>query len=88
VVVVGIAPGTTAVPIEITRLVRRSITLKGSYGARMRADVPDLIRMVSAGQLNVSQPITRRYRLDEAETAYGALNRGEITGRAIVVVER
>lgn len=88
VVVVGIAPGTTAVPIEITRLVRRSITLKGSYGARMRADVPELIRMVSAGQLNVSQPITRRYRLDEAETAYGALNRGEITGRAIVVVER
>ncbi len=86
VVVVGIAPGTAAVPIEITRLVRRSITLIGSYGARMRADVPDLIRLVASGRINVSQPITRRYRLDEADAAYAALNRGEITGRAIVVM--
>ncbi len=87
VVVVGIAPGMAAVPIEITRLVRRSITLKGSYGARMRTDVPELIRMVTAGQINLSQPITRRFRLDEADAAYGALNRGEITGRGIVVMQ-
>ncbi|HET7875793.1 MAG TPA: zinc-binding dehydrogenase [Methylomirabilota bacterium] len=86
VVVVGIAAGTAAVPIEITRLVRRSIRLIGSYGARMRADVPDLIRLVSSGRLDLASPITRRYRLDDADQAYGALNRGEITGRAIVVV--
>jgi S-(hydroxymethyl)glutathione dehydrogenase/alcohol dehydrogenase len=86
VVVVGIAPGTAAVPIEITRLVRRSIRLIGSYGARMRADVPDLIRLVAAGRIKLDQPITRRYRLDEADAAYSALSRGEITGRAIVVV--
>jgi len=34
----------------------------------------------------VTQPITRRYRLDQAEEAYRALDRGEITGRAIVVM--
>jgi S-(hydroxymethyl)glutathione dehydrogenase/alcohol dehydrogenase len=86
VVVVGIAPGTEAAPIEITRLVRRSITLKGSYGARMRADVPVLMGLTAAGQLNPSQLITRRYGLDEADAAYSALSQGKITGRAIVVV--
>ena len=37
--------------------------------------------------INLSQPITRRFRLDEADAAYGALNRGEITGRGIVVMQ-
>jgi S-(hydroxymethyl)glutathione dehydrogenase/alcohol dehydrogenase len=86
VVVVGIAPGTEAAPIEITRLVRRSITLKGSYGARMRTDVPELTRLVAGGRLNPSQLITRRFGLNEVDAAYTALNRGEITGRAIVVM--
>jgi S-(hydroxymethyl)glutathione dehydrogenase/alcohol dehydrogenase len=87
VVVVGIAAGNAAVPIEITRLVRRSITLRGSYGARMRTDVPALIGMTAHGQISTSALITRRYGLDEAPEAYAALNRGEITGRAIVVVD-
>jgi len=87
VVVVGIAPGSEAVPIEITRLVRRSITLKGSYGGRMRADVPELTRLAASGQIRTSQLITRRYSLDEVNDAYDALNRGEIIGRAIIVVE-
>jgi succinate semialdehyde reductase (NADPH) len=87
VVVVGIAPGAEAVPLEITRLVRRSITLKGSYGGRMRADVPELTRLAAAGHIRISQLITRRYGLEEANDAYGALRRGEITGRAIIVVE-
>jgi S-(hydroxymethyl)glutathione dehydrogenase/alcohol dehydrogenase len=86
VVVVGIAPGAAAASIEITRLVRRSIRLIGSYGARMRTDVPDLIRLVADGRISMSQPITRRYPLEEADTAYAALDRGEITGRAIVVL--
>jgi succinate semialdehyde reductase (NADPH) len=87
VVVVGIAAGTAAVPIEITRLVRRSITLRGSYGARMRTDVPALINMTAHKQIGTSELITRRFSLDEAGEAYAALDRGEITGRAIVVVD-
>lgn len=87
VVVVGIAAGNAAAPIEITRMVRRSITLRGSYGARMRSDVPALIRMVARRQLGTSELITRRYTLDQAGEAYAALDRGEITGRAIVVVD-
>jgi succinate semialdehyde reductase (NADPH) len=87
VVVVGIAPGSEAAPIEITRLVRRSITIKGSYGGRMRADVPELTRLAAGGQIRTSQLITRRYGLDEVNDAYTALNRGEIVGRAIIVVD-
>ena len=86
VVVVGLAPGTEAVPIEITRLVRRSITLKGSYGGRMRADVPELVRLVQGGQISTAQLITRRYGLDEVNEAYGALSQGKITGRAIIQI--
>jgi S-(hydroxymethyl)glutathione dehydrogenase/alcohol dehydrogenase len=86
-VVIGIAPGQAAAPIEITHLVRRGIRLQGSYGARVRTDLPELLRLAAAGRISVTQPITRRYRLDQADLAYRALDRGEITGRAIVVME-
>lgn len=86
-VVIGIAPGQTAAPIEITHLVRRGIRLQGSYGARVRTDLPELLRLAASGRISVTQPITRRYRLDQADEAYRALDRGEITGRAIIVMD-
>jgi S-(hydroxymethyl)glutathione dehydrogenase/alcohol dehydrogenase len=86
VVVIGIAPGTTAAPIEITHLVRRGIRLQGSYGGRVRGDLPELLALAAAGRISVTQPISRRYTLDQADEAYRALDRGEITGRAIVVM--
>ncbi len=87
VVIVGIAAGAATAAIEITRLVRRGIRVIGSYGGRVRADVPALIRLSETGQVNVSKPISRRFGLDQADAAYAALDRGEITGRAIVVME-
>jgi S-(hydroxymethyl)glutathione dehydrogenase/alcohol dehydrogenase len=86
VVVIGIAAGTTPAPIEITHLVRRGIRLQGSYGARVRHDMPEIIRLAAGGAISVTRPITRRYRLDQADEAYRALDRGEVTGRAIVVM--
>jgi len=86
IVVIGIAPGTTTAGIEITRLVRRGIQLLGSYGSRVRTDFPEVLAMAGRGQVSVTQPITRRYRLDHADEAYAALNRGEIVGRAIVTM--
>jgi S-(hydroxymethyl)glutathione dehydrogenase/alcohol dehydrogenase len=85
-VVIGIAPGTTTAGIEITRLVRRGIQLMGSYGSRVRTDLPEVLALAARGQVSVSQPITRRYRLDQADEAYATLNRGEIIGRAIVTM--
>jgi S-(hydroxymethyl)glutathione dehydrogenase/alcohol dehydrogenase len=86
VVVIGIAPGTTTAGIEITRLVRRGIQLMGSYGSRVRTDLPELLALAARGQVSVSQPITRRYRLEQVDEAYAALQRGEIIGRAIVTI--
>jgi len=86
VVVVGIAPGTTTASIEITRLVRRGIQLMGSYGSRVRTDMPDVLGLAAHGQVSPSRSITRRYRLEQVDDAYAALSRGEIVGRAIVTM--
>lgn len=85
-VVIGIAPGTTTAGIEITRLVRRGIRLMGSYGSRVRTDMPDVLGLATHGHVNPSRSITRRYGLEQADDAYAALSRGEIVGRAIVTM--
>ena len=84
-VAVGIAPGDAAAAVPITRLVRRSLRLVGSYGARTRSDMPRILELAAAGVLRPEPTVTRRYRLDEAGEAYAALDRGEIVGRAVVV---
>ena len=48
-VAVGISPGKTTAPVEITRLVRRSQRIIGFYGARTRADMPRLLSLVARG---------------------------------------
>jgi S-(hydroxymethyl)glutathione dehydrogenase/alcohol dehydrogenase len=84
-VAVGIAPGRTTAPIEITRLVRRGLRIIGSYGARTRADMPEIVRLAAASTFRPEAIVTRRFPLDEADAAYNALAEGEIVGRAIVV---
>lgn len=85
-VAVGIAPGKTAAPVEITRLVRRSQRIIGSYGARTRTDMPEILALAARGFLNPRQTVTRRFSLEEVDEAYRALDRGEIRGRAVVVM--
>lgn len=85
-VAVGIAPLGMRAPIEITRIVRRSIQIVGSYGSRVRSDVPRLLSLVEAGLLAPTESVTRRYALEEAPEAYAALDRREIVGRAIVTM--
>jgi succinate semialdehyde reductase (NADPH) len=84
-VAVGIAPGKTSAPVEITRLVRRGLRIIGSYGARTRADMPEIIRLAARGTFRPEAIVTKRFPLEEADAAYQALDRGEIVGRAIVV---
>jgi succinate semialdehyde reductase (NADPH) len=84
-IAVGIAAGRSTAPVEITRLVRRGLRIIGSYGARTRADMPEIIRLAERGTFRLETFVTRRYPLEEAEAAYQALDRGEIAGRAVVV---
>jgi succinate semialdehyde reductase (NADPH) len=87
VVLVGVAPMDAVAPIGITRLVRRGIQIVGSFGCRVRTDMPELIAMAAAGRFDVRASITRRYRLGQINEAYEAMERGEIVGRAIVVMD-
>jgi S-(hydroxymethyl)glutathione dehydrogenase/alcohol dehydrogenase len=82
---VGIAAGRTTAPVEITRLVRRGLRIIGSFGARTRADMPEIIRLAELGTFKPEAMITQRFPLADADTAYQMLNRGEIVGRAMVV---
>src|SRR4029077_4613017 len=82
---VGIAPGKTTAPVEITRLARRGLRIIGSYGARTRADMPEIIRLAARGTFRPEAIVTKRYALSDVDGAYQALARGEIVGRAIVV---
>ncbi len=86
-VAIGIAAGDAAAEVEITPLVRRGYTITGSFGARTREDLPAVAAIADAGGFDTTRLVTRRYTLDNADAAYQALARGEITGRAVVVMD-
>jgi S-(hydroxymethyl)glutathione dehydrogenase/alcohol dehydrogenase len=85
-VAVGIAPADVRAPVDITRIVRRSLNVTGSYGARVRSDMPTLLALIEGGMLTPAASVTRRFPLAEAAEAYAALDRREIVGRAIVTM--
>lgn len=87
VVLVGIAPVGTRASFEITRLVRREIKLVGSYGARTRTDMPDLLKLVESGKLKPEALVTMQFGFDEINEAFEKLGRGEIVARSIVKVD-
>ncbi|WP_173922313.1 zinc-binding dehydrogenase [Agromyces sp. Marseille-P2726] len=84
-VAIGIAAGSATADVEITPLVRRGHHIVGSFGGRTRTDLPEVAALAAAGAFDVSSLVTRRFDLDDADAAYQALARGEITGRAVIV---
>ena len=87
-VALGIAAGDAAAAVPITPLVRRGQSIMGSFGASTRRDLPRVVEMAASGGYDVDHAVTRRYPLERAGEAYAALDRGEISGRAIVVMDR
>ena len=87
-VLVGIAPAGVEAAFDITHAVRRKIRILGSYGARARTDMPLVLELAAAGQLHLDRLVTRRFSLDEADTAYRELDAGTIVGRSIVELSR
>jgi Zn-dependent alcohol dehydrogenase len=85
-VAVGIAAGAATAGIEITPLVRRGFTLTGSFGARTRVDLPAVVDLARQGGFDVSAAVTRRFTLDEANKAFQDLAKGNIQGRAVIVM--
>ena len=83
-VAVGIAPGRTSADVEITRMVRRSLQIVGSYGARVRTDLPRVAAMAAAGKISPHRMVTQSFGLDQVNEAFAALANRRITGRAVV----
>jgi len=85
-VLVGIAAGAATAALPITQVVRRGLTVTGSYGARTRQDLPEVVRLAAEGAFDVRRAVTRRFPLEEAPAAYDLLDAGQIQGRSIVVM--
>lgn len=85
-VAVGLAATGAAASVEITRLVRRSLRIIGSYGARTRTDLAEVVRLAATGAIDLDRVISQSFPLDDAASAYDALAAGAITGRAIVTI--
>ncbi|MCY0894626.1 MAG: zinc-binding dehydrogenase [Acidibacillus sp.] len=88
VIVVGIAKSGLTAPVELQRVVRRGLQIIGSYGARVRTDMPKIIQLTASGQMNYKQSITEAFSLEQADEAYTALRNRQIKGRAIVRMMR
>jgi len=86
-VAIGIAAGSATADVEITPLVRRGYTITGSFGARTREDLPAVVELAAGGGFDADRLVTRRYALADVDEAFQALARGEITGRAVIVME-
>lgn len=85
-VAVGIAQGGATAAVPITQLVRRGQTIRGSFGARTRRDLPIVVNLALDGGFDVRGAVTRTYPLTQADAAYRDLASGRIGGRAIVVM--
>ena len=83
---IGISDVKTKAEIPITHIVRRRISMVGSYGARASSDMPALLDIAADGGIDLNGAITRRFTLDQAAEAYSLLNERKITGRAIVTL--
>jgi Zn-dependent alcohol dehydrogenase len=81
---VGIANPNVRAEVPITHMVRRRISLVGSYGARASTDMPELLDIAAAGGVGLKAAVTKRFSLDQASEAYGLLNTGAIAGRALI----
>jgi S-(hydroxymethyl)glutathione dehydrogenase / alcohol dehydrogenase len=85
-VVIGVTRTDTPVQINANELVYAEKTLIGSlYGSsRPKVDILNLIQMYQAGKLRVDELLTRTYPLEEINTAYAALEKGEVA-RSLVL---
>ncbi len=84
---VGIAKPGARVELPLLELVDQEKQLRGSiYGStRPGLDFPRLFDLYRHGRLPLDQLLSHRFRLDEINQAYEALQRGELT-RAVVVL--
>jgi len=86
-IAVGIGPVGEAADVEITPLVRRQITIIGSYGGRPRTDIPKIFKLIQGGKVDISATITNRYKgIEKSSEAFQDLKDGKIRGRGLITM--
>ncbi|XP_065008724.1 uncharacterized protein LOC135674609 isoform X1 [Musa acuminata AAA Group] len=85
-VMIGLAATNAIGEVDITRLVRRQVKIIGSYGARARQDLPQVVKLAETGIFNLRDTVTRKCKFEEANAAFDDLNHGKIIGRAVIEV--
>ena len=85
-VVIGVTRADVRVNINANEMVYAEKTLMGSlYGSsRPKIDILNLIEMYQSGKLLLDELLTRTYPLEQINTAYAALERGEVA-RSLVL---
>ena len=85
VVVIGLHPMGTRVPLDMMGFSMYNLSLVAVLGYSPRRDLPPLVDLVATGRLDPARLVTRSYGLEEVNEAYRALEKGEVA-RAIVRV--
>lgn len=62
------------------------VKIIGSYGARARQDLPQVVKLAETGIFNLRDTVTRKCKFEEANAAFDDLNHGKIIGRAVIEV--
>lgn len=85
-VMIGLAATNAIGEVDITRLVRRQIKIIGSYGARARQDLPQVVKLAEAGTFDLLNTVSRKCKFEEVNSIYEDLDQGKIVGRAVVEI--
>lgn len=81
---IGLGAGVQTAGVEINRTVRRGQSIHGSYGARTRQDLPEVVRLAANGSIRYEDIVTRRLPLEKVADGYQALREGKVQGRQVV----
>ena len=76
---VGHAPNNTPVTIDARALMPEKTIIASMYGtARPHIEFPRLLNLYKSGKLKLDELITRRFSLEEVNSAFDVLDRGEV----------
>ena len=82
---VGHAPVNTSVTIDAQDLIMEKTVIASMYGsARPQIDFPRLLALYKAGQLKLDELVSRRFPVEEVNTAFEVLGRGEVARSVLV----
>jgi len=86
-VLVGMPPTGVDLPLPVFETVFRSVKILGSKmgSTRLSVDVPRLLDLYQAGQLQLDELITERYPLERINDAIASVERGEALRHVVVM---